>query len=120
MNKCIICEKNLGNTYSLKIKKDNTYFHTCSYNCNCKVEEKLGDDYWFYVTNKTDFIKPNVIEKVEDIDIYDFRNKDYDNDMILDGDRYDRMYEIYLENKRIDEIMEEGSNDDMSDISDDY
>ena len=59
MNKCIICEKNLGNTYSLKIKKDNTYFHTCSYNCNCKVEEKLGDDYWFYVTNKTDFIKYN-------------------------------------------------------------
>ena len=55
------------------------YFHTCSYNCNCKVEEKLGEDYWFYVTNKTDFIKPNVIEKVEDIDIYDFRNKDYDN-----------------------------------------
>ena len=57
---------------------------------------------------------------MEDIDIYDFRNKDYDNDMVLDGDRYDRMYEIYLENKRIDEIMEEGSNDDISDISDDY
>ena len=40
--------------------------------------------------------------------------------MIMDGDRYDRMYDIYLENKRIDEIMDSESVDDVSDVSDDY
>ena len=56
MNTCFVCEKNLGNTYSLRLKKEGNYFHTCSYNCNCKMEDKMGDDYWLYVVNKTDFI----------------------------------------------------------------
>ena len=115
MNKCIICEKNLGNTYSIRIKKEGNYFHTCSHNCNCKMEDKMGDDYWLYVVNKTDFIKPNIKENIIDENIYDFENENINYDEILDGDRYDRMYEIYIENKRIDDIL-----DNMSDNSSDY
>lgn len=120
MNKCIVCEKNLGNTYSLRIKKEGNYFHTCSYNCNCNVEEKMGNDYWMYVVNKTDFIKPNIKEVIKEVDVYDFDNENFDMDNIMDADRYDRMYEIYLENKRIDTIMDDSVSDTSSNYSDDY
>ena len=58
MSKCFVCEKNLGKTYSIKIKKDNNYFHTCSYECNTKMKNKFGEDFWEHTINKTDFIVP--------------------------------------------------------------
>ena len=79
----------------------------------------MGDDYWLYVVNKTDFIKPNIKENIIDENIYDFENENINFDKILDGDRYDRMYEIYIENKRIDAILDDMS-DNSSDYSDDY
>ena len=63
MSKCFVCGKCLGNTYSLKIKKDDNYVHTCSYICNTKMEEKFGEDFWEYTINKTDFIVPGVESK---------------------------------------------------------
>ena len=127
MSKCFVCEKCLGNTYSLKIKKDDNYFHTCSYGCNLKMEEKYGEDFWEHTLNKTDFIVPGSknknpfvnISKEKEIDrnlfgTYDFENMD-ENEIIMDGDKYERQYRLYLENKAIDEIFENGS-----DVSSEY
>jgi len=127
MSKCFVCEKCLGNTYSLKIKKGDNYFHTCSYGCNLKMEEKYGEDFWEHTLNKTDFIVPGSknknpfvnISKEKEIDrnlfgTYDFENMD-ENEIIMDGDKYERQYRLYLENKAIDEIFENGS-----DVSSEY
>ena len=127
MSKCFVCEKCLGNSYSLKIKKDNNYFHTCSYSCNLEMKEKFGEDFWEHTLNKTDFIVPGSknknpfvnISKEKEIDrnlfgTYDFENMD-ENDIIMDGDKYERQYKLYLENKAIDEIFENSS-----DVSSEY
>ena len=127
MPKCFVCGNCHGNTYSLKIKKDDKYFHTCSYNCNTKMEEKFGEDFWDHTINKTDFIIPGVeaknpfvnIHKEKEINknlfgTYDFDNMD-ENEIIMDGEKYERQYKIYLENKAIDEIF-----DNVSDSSSDY
>ena len=127
MSKCFICEKCLKNTYSLKIKKDGHYFHTCSYNCNLEMNEKFGSDFWENTINKTDYIIPGVepknpfvnIHKEKDFDrnlfgTYDFENMD-ENEIIMDGEKYERQYKIYLENKAIDEIF-----DNNSDVSSEY
>ena len=57
--------------------------------------------------------------KEKDIDrnlfgTYDFENID-DNEIIMDGEKYERQYKIYLENKAIDEIF-----DNNSDVSSEY
>ena len=127
MPKCFVCENCIKNTYSLKIKKDDIYFHTCSYNCNTKMEEKFGEDFWEHTVNKTDFIIPGVESKNPFVNIhkekkinknlfgtYDFDNMD-ENEIIMDGEKYERQYKIYLENKAIDEIF-----DNVSDSSSDY
>ena len=38
-----------------------------------------------------------------------------ENEIIMDGEKYERQYKIYLENKAIDEIF-----DNVSDTSSDY
>ena len=126
---CVICEKCLGKTYSLKLKKDNEYFHTCSYSCNMKMKYNFDKDFWKYVINKSDFInlkskdnpfKENNKEKLNNnISVIDFENMDENSDLMLDGERYERLYKIYLENKRIDEILDENS-ETSSNYSDDY
>ena len=45
-NTCCVCEKNLGNTYSLKIVKEYKTSHTCSYNCNQKVCEIMLNKHY--------------------------------------------------------------------------
>ena len=127
MSKCFVCGKCLGNTYSLKIKKDDNYVHTCSYICNTKMEEKFGEDFWEYTINKTDFIVPGVESKNSFVNIskekvidrnlfgtYDFENID-ENEIIMDGEKYERQYRLYLENKVLDEIF-----DNSSDASSEY
>ena len=125
---CVICKKCLGTTYSLKLKKENEYFHTCSYNCNMKMEDNFDKDFWTHVINKSDFINPNtkenpfkeiIKENSEIIPVINFENMDENSDLMLDGERYERLYKIYLENKRIDEILDEIS-DTSSNYSDDY
>lgn len=126
MPKCFVCEKSLGNTYSLKLKKDGNCFHTCSYNCNMMMHEKFGSDFWEHTVNKTDFISPGfdknnpfvIVSKEKNNDknifrLYDFEN--IDENEIMDGERYERQYKIYLENKAIDEIFEN-----VSDVSSEY
>ena len=113
-NTCCVCEKNLGNTYSLKIIKESKTSHTCSYNCNQRVCEIIGEDYWKYVMNKTDFIHP--VMNVNKKELYkEYTFSEHETDIILDPARYENQYEIYLENKRIDEIM-----DNYSDKSSNY
>ena len=58
INTCCVCDKRMRDTYSLKIIKENKPFYTCSYNCNQNVCRIVGEDYWDYVKNKSDFIKP--------------------------------------------------------------
>ena len=121
MNKCFVCEKSIGNTYSLRLKKEDNYFHSCSYDCNTKMEEKFGDNFWEHTINKSDFIIPSGefknpfvnISKAKEIDrnlfgTYDFENMD-ENEIIMDSEKYERQYKIYLENKAIDEIFENNS-----------
>ena len=129
MSKCFVCKNNLGNTYSLRLKKDNNYFHTCSYNCNMKMKDTFDKDYWDFVVNKSDFINPNVssfknslinYEKVDEIkenpfNVYDFENID-ENTIIYDYERFERQYKLYIENKEIDELFE-GSSDNSSEYS---
>ena len=45
----------------------------------------------------------------------EFTFTEHETDIILDPERYESQYEIYLENKRIDEIL-----DDYSDKSSNY
>ena len=126
---CVICKKCLGKTYSLKLKKDDDYFHTCSYACNMKIEEMFDKDFWKYVTNKSDFINPKMkgnpfkdinTEKSNNIiELIDFENLDENSEIMMDGERYERLYNIYLENKMIDEILDETS-ETSSNYSDDY
>jgi hypothetical protein len=125
---CVICENCLGKTFSLILKKDNEYFHTCSYTCNMKMAENFDKDFWTYVINKSDFINPlvkgnpfkEIIKKnSEIIPSIDFENMDENSDLMLDGERYERLYKIYLENKRVDEILDEKS-ETSSNYSDDY
>ena len=133
MDKCFICENCLGNTFSLYINKDDKKYHTCSYNCNLKVEEKLGEDYWEFVVNKSDFINPfnknpfsnpfiidfNV--KKDDKSIFDTNLFDFnDDEQFIDPERYESQYEIYLENKRIDEIFNESDNSSNISYDSDY
>ena len=42
------------------------------------------------------------------------------SELLMDGERYERMYKIYLENKKIDEILDASESDSNSDYSDDY
>lgn len=120
---CVICKKPLGNTYSLKLNKEDKPFYTCSYDCNCKMKTDFDEDYWKYVVNKTDFINPCIGGKnkdnYENFKEIDFENLDENSDLLMDGERYNRLYKIYLENKRIDEIMDDIS-DTSSNYSDDY
>jgi hypothetical protein len=130
MSQCFICEKSLKKpyaekSYSVKLKKEGCVSYSCSYNCNKKLHEKYGNDFWEYVINKGDFVNPFKnennnpfinIEKEVDVDyfknIYDFNNeKCENNDIILNMDRYNAQYDIYLENKRIDEILDYSSSD---------
>ena len=132
MSMCFICNNCLGNTYSLKLKdskKDNNYIHTCSYECNMKMSEEYEGDFWKGVQNKSDFINPfntgNPFiykEKVikDNYEYYDFENMDENSELMMDGERYERMYKIYLENKKIDEILDASDSDSYSDYSDDY
>ena len=113
---CCVCEKNLGNTYSLRILQDNQLSYTCSYKCNQKVCEFKGKDYWKYVINKTDFIHPVIDKKQENNKEYTFT--EHETDIISDPERYENLYEIYLENKKIDEIMDNYS-DKTSNYSED-
>tara|TARA_B100001057_G_C22255273_1_gene721101 strand:- start:298 stop:588 length:291 start_codon:yes stop_codon:yes gene_type:complete len=91
------------------------------------MKEKFGEDFWEHTLNKTDFIVPGSknknpfvnISKEKEIDrnlfgTYDFENMD-ENEIIMDSDKYERQYKLYLENKAIDEIFENGS-----DISSEY
>ena len=120
-NKCFVCENCLGNTFSLCLKKDNKKYYTCSYDCNMEMKEEFGEDYWDYVINKTDFITPlsspfinpfiikenqNINKSIFDSHLYDFT----DDEQFIDIERYESQYEIYLENKRIDEIFDESDN----------
>ena len=125
---CVICEKCLGKTFSLRLKKDNEYFHTCSYACNMKMEKEFDKEFWTYVINKSDFVNPLVKgnpfkeiikENSEIISSIDFENIDENSDLMMDRERYERLYKIYLENKRIDEILDEKS-ETSSNYSDDY
>ena len=126
---CVICDKCLGNTYSLKLKKEGKYFHTCSYTCNMKMAENFDEDFWKHVINKSDFInlksngnpfKENDTEKTTNtISVIDFENMDENSDLMLDRERYERLYKIYLENKMIDEILD-GNSETSSNYSDDY
>ena len=114
----------MGNTYSIKFKKDNKYYYTCTYECNLKMADKFGKDFWENVINKTDFITPyskipfsnpfiknkNTNKKVDkelfDTNLYDFDNED----QIVDIERYESQYKIYMENKKIDEIFDKSDN----------
>ena len=135
MSRCFICNNFLGNTYSLKVNKsnkgnkDDEYVHTCSYKCNMEMTEKYEGDFWKDVKNKSDFINPfnsgNPFihkEKVikNNYEFYDFENMDENSDLMMDGERYERLYKIYLENKHIDEILDASDSDSNSDYSDDY
>ena len=113
INTCCVCEKRMRDTYSLKIVKESKPFYTCSYNCNQNVCRIVGEDYWDYVKNKSDFIKP-VVDKPK-MNYEEFTFTEHETDIILDPERYESQYEIYLENKRIDEIL-----DDYSDKSSNY
>ena len=104
-NTCCVCQKMMGNTYSLCIIKDDEKIHTCSYDCNLNVSNVVGEDYWDYVMNKTDFIQP-FVKPVKKIIKQEFNFTEHENDVILDRESYENQYEIYLENKRIDEIMD--------------
>ena len=125
---CVICGKCTEGKYSLKLKKEENYFHSCSYNCNMKMKENFDDDFWKYVVNKSDFINPSyndnpfkkIVKEINNIiSVFDFENIDENSDIMLDGERYERLYKIYLENKRIDEILDENS-ETSSNYSDDY
>ena len=129
MSMCFICNNLLGNTYSLKVKNENKIVHTCSYECNMKMSEEYDGDFWKNVMNKGDFINPNnsgnpfiYKEKVikNNYEYYDFENMDENSDLMMDGERYERLYKIYLENKHIDEILDASDSDSNSDYSDDY
>ena len=129
MSKCFICNNSLENTYSLKAKHDKNIVYTCSYKCNMKMSEEIGDDFWKNVKNKGDFINPICVgnpfiyrEKVKEnnYEYYDFENMDENSELFMDGERYERMYKIYLENKKIDEILDASESDSCSDYSDDY
>ena len=125
---CHVCQKNIGNTYSLKLVKAGDHY-TCSYDCNMRMHDKFGEDFWHFVINKSDFINPinntsnpfivndNIYTSKFDYDKYDFENMD--PKLIMDSERYESLYKIYLENKRIDEILDVSENS-SSDYSDDY
>ena len=131
MSKCFICNNSLVNTYSLKVKNEDNIVYTCSYNCNMKMNEEIGEDFWKNVKNKGDFINPicvgnpfiykeNVNNNNNNYEYYDFENMDENSELLMDGERYERMYKIYLENKKIDEILDASESDSNSDYSDDY
>tara|TARA_Y100000389_G_scaffold84800_1_gene81524 strand:- start:1628 stop:1912 length:285 start_codon:yes stop_codon:yes gene_type:complete len=93
-----------------------------------KMAENFDKDFWTYVINKSDFVNPlvkgnpfkEIIKKnSEIIPSIDFENMDENSDLMLDGERYERLYKIYLENKRVDEILDEKS-ETSSNYSDDY
>ena len=120
-NKCFVCENCLGNTFSLFLKKDNKKYHTCSYDCNMEMKDEFGEDYWDYVINKTDFITPlscpfinpfiikenqKMNKSIFDSNLYDFT----EDEQFINPERYESQYEIYLENKRIDQIFDESDN----------
>ena len=129
---CHICQKTIGNAYSLKLVKEGEQFHTCSYDCNMRMNDEFGEGFWKFVINKSDFINPcttnssntnpfivndNVYTSKFDYDQYDFENMD--PKLIMDSERYESLYKIYLENKRIDEILDV-SESSSADYSDDY
>lgn len=130
MSKCFICNNSLVNTYSLKVKKEDNIVYTCSYNCNMKMNEEMGEDFWNNVKNKCDFINPiysgnpfiykEKVNNNNNYEYYDFENMDENSELLMDGERYERMYKIYLENKKIDEILDASESDSNSDYSDDY
>ena len=130
MSKCFICNNILENTYSLKAKHEGNIVYTCSYKCNMKMCEEIGEDFWKNVKNKGDFINPICVgnpfiykENVNNnnnYEYYDFENMDENSELLMDGERYERMYKIYLENKKIDEILDASESDSNSDYSDDY
>jgi len=98
-----------------------------------RMNDEFGEDFWHFVINKSDFIKPyaanasanacpfivndNVYTSKFDYDHYDFENMD--PKLIMDSERYESLYKIYLENKRIDEILDV-SDSSSADYSDDY
>lgn len=130
MSKCFICNNFLGNTYSVKAQNEGKIVYTCSYKCNMEMSEEIGEDFWKNVKNKGDFINPLnsgnpfiYTEKVNNnnnYEFYDFENMDENSDLLMDGERYERLYKIYLENKNIDEILDASESDSNSDYSDDY
>ena len=129
MSKCFICNNSLEKTYSLKAKHEDNIVYTCSYKCNMKMCEEIGEEFWKNVKNKGDFINPICVgnpfiykEKVKgnNYEYYDFENMDENSELLMDGERYERMYKIYLENKKIDEILDASESDSCSDYSDDY
>ena len=120
-NKCFVCENCLGNTFSLCLKKDGKKYHTCSYDCNIEMKDEFGEDYWEYVINKTDFITPlsgpftnpfiikenqKINKSIFDSNLYNFT----EDEQFINPERYESQYEIYLENKRIDQIFDESDN----------
>ena len=119
INTCCVCDNKMSNTYSLKINKDDNTYHTCGYNCNQNVCKIIGEDYWKYVVNKSDFIIPSMNYKKKEFS-KEFNFDEHETEIIQDPERYNNQYEIYLENKRIDEIMDNYSDKSSSYSEDDY
>ena len=69
--------------------------------------------------NKSDFIMPTMNYKKKKIS-KEFNFDEHETEIIQDPERYNNQYEIYLENKRIDEIMDDYSDKSSSYSEDDY